>query len=151
MRLERMQNSSYNKLEIILSAKRNLILGAFVILRSDQLPLEGITQRNLEEMHRKFMETGERKGFEHDPAFAHLFDTPLTVDLNSAWDRATYEKLERYISEHDPEKQLDDLEEALKHLREALEKNFNLADILVDVSSEKYSGLKKLDSLNLLP
>jgi regulator of sigma D len=63
-----------------------------------------------------------------------------SISSSKAWDEQIYHRVKDYLSTRNPRQQLDDLKSILNQIREALERNFSLQDILLEI------GDKRLDA-----
>jgi hypothetical protein len=132
-----LDGESYRRLRPLLDGKRNALDTLLTILGGGQLPLvmadeESILQRiDSQKADDHFgMDIREEIGRE-----LRRIVIPTTVQ----WDGVVYEQVRRYLTDRNPRGQLKQLEEAAKQLHTTLKSSFDISDILLKVSDERYS------------
>lgn len=124
---------SYNRLFPLLDHKFGAISYLLRIMRSGSLPLSLSSEdwatmmsvgRNQSALHRVM----------HDlrPCWREN-----ELSTTTEWEREVYDKVVAYLQEREPRKQITEIRAALSSLREALERNFSITDILPEVGDRR--------------
>jgi hypothetical protein len=62
----------------------------------------------------------------------------IFIPLNKKWDKKIYLQIKEYLAEKNPRETLDEIKNTLETLRESIEKNFSVSDILLEVGGRKH-------------
>ncbi|MCL2710240.1 MAG: hypothetical protein FWE95_05110 [Planctomycetaceae bacterium] len=69
--------------------------------------------------------------------FYQKLDKSTVISLEKQWSEDVYLQIKEYLSVRNPRKVLEEIENVLETLRESIEKNFSVSDIIVEVGGGK--------------
>jgi hypothetical protein len=61
------------------------------------------------------------------------------VPLDAPWGAEIYDQIKLYLEVRNPRAQLDEIRNNLENIREAIERNFTIKDILLRVGDQRFS------------
>lgn len=129
---------AYNLLHPLLSGKFNALRVLLDIMRSGALPLAP-TQEDIA----RAMDSSHLARYDRQHQMMVLMqelspqwrDTALAT--SSEWGPSTYDYVVHYLQERKPREQLSEIRNALEMLRTALEENFTITDVLLEVGDSR--------------
>jgi hypothetical protein len=131
--LQIIDSDSYNRLFPLLERKFGALNYLLRIMRSGSLPLS-FSREDWEAI----MDVG------HDQAALHRVMRDVgphlredSLPTTTEWQQEIYGKVVAYLQEREPRNQITEMRAALSSLREALERNFSIADILPVVGDRR--------------
>jgi hypothetical protein len=129
--------ATYRQLLPFIEGKRNALDTLLKILGSGKLPLpdpEGAGYIDLDQCRDEYHVKGRLC-----QAMASN-----TIDTSQSWDNPIFQRIKDYFDTRNPRKHLTELEQILQTLKQTLEGNFSVKDILVEIGDKrlgnKYNG-----------
>ena len=131
--LQIIDTESYNNLKFLLERKFGGLLQLSRIMRSGSLPLLPHSDDDLRTLIALGSDQRALAMAWHD---IHDTDGNM-IPMQSDWGDETCEQIASYLQERNPREQLTQIRASLSSLRKALEENFTLSDILLEVEDRR--------------
>lgn len=124
---------SFNNLRFLLERKFGALLMLSRIMGSGSLPLLPHADEDL----RLLMELGDDQRVLAMTWEGIRSRDGNTIPIKSDWEEEAYEQIVSYLQERNPREQLAQIRASLSSLRKALEDNFSISDILLEVEDRR--------------
>jgi hypothetical protein len=134
--LQILDSDSYNRLFPLLDHKFGALTYLLRVMREGSLPLS-LSKEDWETL----MDVGrDQSTLHHVMIDLHPGWRQGTVSTATEWGQETYERVVAYLQGRQPREQIAEMRAVLSSLREVLERNFSIADVLVEVGDKRLDG-----------